>query len=206
MQLEDLRQNWLNPTEWSAPINSVQLEKLLASRPGLVDKMRRSARWETAFTAVLVLASPFALYGAETLIYRIYAVIMMALGVGLLYYYYRMLGMLNRMRRVEGNVRGHLKRLAAGLRALLRFYYRLTLVIGPLMMTMNFCYFLGMELGRPGPLRWKFLFIMAGVLLVLGMLVQVLAVYGTRWYVQRLYGQHLDRLEANLAELEDVAN
>jgi hypothetical protein len=50
------------------------------------------------------------------------------------------------------------------------------------------------------------MFIIGGVLLMLGGLVQVLAVYGTRWYVQRLYGQHLDRLEANLAELEETGN
>ena len=40
------------------------------------------------------------------------------------------------------------------------------------------------------------------MLLVFGALLQVAAVYGTRWYVQRLYGQHLDRLEGLLRELE----
>lgn len=204
MQLEDLRQTWLNPAEETAPINSFQLDNFLASRPGLVEKMRRSARWETAFTAVLVLVSPFAIWLAETLIYRIYAAIMLVMGLGLLYYYYRMLGMLSRMLVVEGNVRGHLQQLAAGLRALLRFYYRLTLALGPALMIFNLGYFVGNELARPGPFRWKFLLIMSGVLLVCGVLLQVLAVYGTRWYVQRLYGQHLDRLEANLAELEDT--
>ncbi|OGX82471.1 hypothetical protein BEN47_18425 [Hymenobacter lapidarius] len=206
MQLEDLRQSWLNSPEEAAPINPSQLDKLLASRPGVVEKMRRSARWETAFTAFLVLVSPFALFIAETLIFRIYGVIMTVMGLGLLYYYYRMLGMLSRMLVVEGNVRGHLQQLAAGLRALLRFYYRLTLALGPALMIFNLGYFVGMELARPGPFRWKFLLIMSGVLLGCGVLVQVLAVYGTRWYLQRLYGQHLDRLEANLAELEEVAN
>ncbi|SFQ47072.1 hypothetical protein [Hymenobacter arizonensis] len=206
MQLEDLRQSWLNPPEPVAPINSVQLETLLANRPGLVDKMRRSALWETGFTAMLVVVSPFAFFMVETLIYRVYAVIMLALGLGLLYYYYRMLVMLNRMRLVEGNVRGHLKQLAAGLRAMLRFYYRLTLAAGPAVMLLNFGYFVGRELARPTPFRWKLLFIVGGVFLVFGVLLQLLAVYGTRWYVQRLYGQHLDRLEANLAELDEPTN
>jgi hypothetical protein len=155
---------------------------------------------------VLVLLAPFIFFTAKTPIYQIYAVIMLFLGLGLLYFYYRMLGMLKRMLMVEGNVRGHLQRLAAGLRAMLRFYYRLTLASGPTMMLLNFCYFLGRELGRPTPFRWKLMFIIGGVLLMLGGLVQVLAVYGTRWYVQRLYGQHLDRLEANLAELEETGN
>ena len=35
--------------------------------------------------------------------------------------------------------------------------------------------------------------------------MQVFAVYVTRWFMQRLYGQHLDRLEANLRELDEPA-
>lgn len=203
MQLDDLRQDWLNPTEWTAPINSGQLEKLLASRPGLVEKMRRSVRWEIALTAVVVLALPFALLLVNELIYKIYDLLMVFLSLGLLFFYYRMMAMLNQMRLVEGNVRGHLQRLAAGLRAMLRFYYRLTLAMGPLVLVLNFCYYLGKELARPGPFRWQMLAIVGGLLLVMGALLQVLAVYATRWYLQRLYGQHLDRLEANLRELGD---
>ena len=44
---------------------------------------------------------------------------------------------------------------------------------------------------------------MTAVMLVGGALLQVGTVYGTRWYLQRLYGQHLDRLEASLRELGD---
>ncbi|WP_035561187.1 hypothetical protein [Hymenobacter sp. IS2118] len=206
MQLEDLRQSWLTPAEETAPINSSQLNKLLASRPGLVEKMRRSARWEAAFTAVMVVVSPSIFLLTDMLLTRIYGVLLTIMGLGLMYYYYRMLTMLNRMLVVEGNVRGHLQELAAGLRALLRFYYRLTLAVGPLMMLFNLGFILGKELARPGEFRWKVLFIASGLLLVFGVMLQVAAVYGTRWYVQRLYGRHLDRLEANLAELEDGAN
>jgi hypothetical protein len=70
---------------------------------------------------------------------------------------------------------------------------------------MNLGYFVGKELARPTPFRWKMLLIIGGVMLVLGGLLQVLAVYGTRWYMQRLYGQHLDRLEHSLQELNEPA-
>jgi len=36
-----------------------------------------------------------------------------------------------------------------------------------------------------------------------GAVVQVGVVYFTRWYMQRLYGQHLDRLEGQLQELDE---
>jgi hypothetical protein len=203
MQLEDLRQGWLNPPESVAPINSAQLEKLLANRPGLVSKMRRNARWEVALTVVIMVGPAFLWGAAPTSLYKSYLVLSLVVGLGLLYYYYRLLGVLNRMELVEGNVRSHLQQLAASLRALLRFYYRLSLAMGPLTMVMNFGYFLGLEVARPGLFRWEKLLSVAGILLVAGILIQVMAVYGTRWVIQRLYGQHLDRLEANLHELSD---
>ncbi|WP_426060775.1 hypothetical protein [Hymenobacter sp. B1770] len=206
MQLEDLRRSWLNPPDEIAPINSHQLDKLLASRPGLVDKMRRNARWETAFAAFFTAAAPFIWVAAKTPLLKLYAVIVLLVGGGMLYYYYRMFAVLNSMRLVEGNVRGHLQWQAAGMRALLRFYYCLTLATGPLLMLLNLGYFVGKELARPGLFRWELLLKMAGITLVAGLLLQVAAVYLTRWFMQRLYGQHLDRLEANLAELEEPTN
>ena len=203
MQLEDLRQSWLNPPGKLAPISTTQLHKLLASRPGLVDKMRRNARWETAFAALFTSTGPIVWTINTALLYKVYGGIILLLGIGMLYYYYRMFAVLNQMRLVEGNVRGHLQQMAAGMRALLSFYYRLTLVVSPLMMLFNFGFFLSLELALPAPLRWQVLLKMAGVSVVAALLMQVFAVYVTRWFMQRLYGQHLDRLEANLRELND---
>lgn len=211
MELEDLRKNWLKPPpEPAAPINPVQLESLLANRPGLVDKMRRNAWWETAFAALFTLSAPLLWLAGTATVYKIYTVIMLLVGCGMLYYYYRIFAVLNRMRLVEGDVRGHLQRLAAGMRTLLRFYYRLTLATGPVLMCLNFGYFLGRELGRyrlvgNAPFRWDLLMEMAAVSVVAGLLLQVAAVYGTRWFMQRLYGQHLDRLERSLQELNEAS-
>ena len=204
MQLEDLRQSWLNPPGEIAPISTTQLEKLLASRPGLIEKMRRNARWETAFSALFTLAGPI-IWAVNTVVfYKVFGGIIMLLGTGMLYYYYRMFAVLNQMRLVEGNVRVHLQQMAAGMRALLRFYYRLTMVVSPLMMLFNFGFFLALELARPAPLRTQVLLKLAGISVVAALLMQVFAVYVTRWFMQRLYGQHLDRLEASLHELSEA--
>ena len=203
MQLDDLRQSWLNPPGELAPISTTQLDKLLANRHGLVEKMRRNARWETAFSALFTLVGPIVWAMNTAMLYKVFGAIILLVGTGMLYYYYRMFAVLNQMRLVEGNVRGHLQQMAAGMRTLMRFYYRLTLVMSPLMMLFNFGFFLSLELGRPAPLRWPVLLEMAGISVVAALVMQVLAVYVTRWFMQRLYGQHLDRLEANLTELRD---
>ncbi|MBD2766395.1 hypothetical protein IC235_00645 [Hymenobacter sp. BT664] len=206
MQLEDLRQGWLNPPEPPAPISSAQLEKLLVDRPGLVSKMRRNARWEMTLTVlILMVGIPVRWPILTNSLYKLYIVAcLLPVMAGLcFYFYYRLLTVLNRMLLVEGNVRGHLQQLAAGLRALLRFYYRLSLATFPVTMVLNLGYVVAQELARSAPLRWERILSKAGILLGVGILVQVLLVYGMRWYIQRLYGQHLDRLEANLAELEE---
>ena len=203
MQLEDLRQSWLNPPDELAPISTAQLDKLLESRPGLVDKMHRNACWETAFSVLFTLVGPIMWAMSTAFLFKMYSVIVLLAGSGMLYYYYRMFAVLNQMRLVEGDVRGHLQRLAAGMRTLMRFYYRLTLVMSPVLMLINFGFFLSLELKRPAPIRWQMVLGMTGLSAVVALLMLVISVYATRWFMQRMYGQHLDRLEANLHELDE---
>ena len=203
MQLEDLRQSWLNPPDELAPISTAQLDKLLESRPGLVDKMHRNACWETAFSVLFTLVGPIMWAMSTEFLFKMYSVIVLLVGSGMLYYYYRMFAVLNQMRLVEGDVRGHLQRLAAGMRTLMRFYYRLTLMMSPVLMLINFGFFLSLELKRPAPIRWQMVLGMTGLSAVVALLMLVISVYATRWFMQRMYGQHLDRLEANLHELDE---
>ena len=136
--------------------------------------------------------------------------LVLSLALGMLYYYYRVLGVLRQMSENAGSVRSHLVRLCAGLRHLLRFNYRLTLAMVPITMVVT----LGLPLGRElnsisqqfrasEPIHWGRLLLLAGIILVAVGLVQVLVIPVTRWSLQRLYGQHLDRLESQLRELDE---
>ena len=203
MELDDLRRQWQQPQPPGAAFDHVQLEALLKKRPGLVEKMRRNARVEMALTAGLLAAVCWYCFRAEKLIEIVGGYFLLLLGLGQLYYYYHKLGVLRRMATVEGHVRNHLHKLCTEMRGLLRFFYRVTLAAGPLGLFLGFCYGFGKQLARPDGVRLAYLFWEGGALLVFGALLQVAVVYGTRWYLQRLYGQHLDRLEASLRELSD---
>jgi hypothetical protein len=204
MELDDLRRQWQQPETASPPVSPAQLESLLKQRStGLIEKMRRNAWFETVFTALVALALPFYIGASSSAFHRMYGAAMLLLAVLMLYYFYRQLRLLGRMAQAEVHVRAHLTALSAGLRQLLSFYYRLTLATGPLSLLLVLGFYLGKELARPGPFRWQLIGGVAAAFLVLGALLQVAVVYGTRWYLQRLYGQHLDRLEANLRELSD---
>lgn len=208
MELDDLRRQWQQPEAAGVPaVNTAQLDQLLAGRSeGLVEKMRRNTWYESIVCIVVMLAAPLLLLAQpEMAIFRVYAVIFEALAIGLLYHYYRQLGLLRRMTQPDVNVRAHLGALCAGLRQLLRFYYRLTLATLPLTLLLDLGYFVGKELAHPGKFRWAFLGVMGVSFLLLGALAQWGVVVSTRWCLQRLYGQHLDRLEASLAELAEPA-
>ncbi|TGE25599.1 hypothetical protein E5K00_10540 [Hymenobacter aquaticus] len=204
MELDDLRRRWQQPTPGTPPaLPEPALHELLSRQSGtLVARMRRNARAELAFTVLMMLGLGGFLLYADKAFYQMYAVFMLLLSAAMLYYYYHKLGLLRQMDSVEGNVQGHLQRLTANLRRLLSYYYRLTLFSGPWALLLLLGFQVGQELARPEPFRWTRMGITAGAYLVLGAVLQVLAVYGTRWYMQRLYGQHLDRLEAALRELE----
>ncbi|AII51113.1 hypothetical protein [Hymenobacter sp. APR13] len=185
-------------------LDTAQLQQLLKTRPGIIEKMRRNARWEMAATAALMLLFAVAYLRTDKLIALAQVSILQLIGAGQLYYYYLKLGVLRRMATVEDNVQAHLRKMCVELRRLLQFFYKATLAAGPFAILTSYGFTVGSELSRPGGVRVGYLLGMAGGLLFAGALLQLLVVRKTRWYLQRLYGQHLDRLEASLRELEDT--
>ena len=204
MELDDLRRQWQQPDPAaSPPVSPAQLGGLLAQdSDSLVEKMRHSARRELVFTIgfTVVAAGVYHWYRQPIVQLQVYLFVPL---LGILYYYfYRKLKMLRAMAGAEGHVRGHLQRLCSGLRALLRFYYGLTMVTVPVAALLSLAILVNMEMARPGPFRPK------AMLAIGGFVLYCLAVgwgisRATRWYLQRLYGRHLDHLETNLHELRD---
>ncbi len=213
MQLEDLRRTWQQPPHEPppAPFDAEKLKALLQYRStDLLGKLRRSAYFETAGNAVLAVAVPAVWLGLRPTepIAQAYMGILLMLTLCMLYYFYRKLRMLRELAPVN-DVRNHLERLCKGLRAMLRFYYRLTLAIVPMMLVLLLVYTLafsmgyqvGRDLAEPEGLQLDAVLTRVGFLLAWSTVVQVAALYGTRWYLQRLYGRHLDRLEGLLRDL-----
>ena len=208
MELDDLRRQWQQPENTPPLVSPAELGGMLMHNAGgLVEKMRRNTWFEILASILLALAAPVLLLrvGPGILIFRVYTVVFEVMAITLLYHYYRQLGLLKRMMQADVNVRAHLGVLCAGLRKLLHFYYRITLATLPLTLLLNLSYFVSQELAHPGPFRWALVCITGGVVLLVTGLAQLGVAAITRWYLQRLYGQHLDRLEASLHELDEPA-
>ncbi|MGY3089635.1 hypothetical protein ACVWYF_002683 [Hymenobacter sp. UYAg731] len=204
MELDDLRRQWQQPEPAAPPMTQAALSRLLAQRSdGLVERMRRNARWELGFVVLMAVTMPLILRFASNFLERAQVVSLFLVALVMLGYYYRKLAMLRQMTEPDGHVLGNLRRLSAGLRNMLRFNYRLTLAMPPASLLLALEFVVGKELSRPGGVRTTMLLGLGAAMLVLGLLLQWAVVRATRWYLQRLYGQYLDRLEANLRELAD---
>ena len=207
MELDDLRRQWQQPDPAATPaLAPTQLDALRKGHTtGLVARMRRNARLEAGFNGLIGLGCLAVLPYAHDNLLRAYAGLTLVLVIILVVFYYRVLGVLGRMAEPTGSVRGHLGTLAQGLRQLLRFYYRLTLASGPATMLVVWGVMLGRMAARGQFKHWQMSVFIGVLVLLMAALTQWLVVKFARWYVQRLYGRHLDRLESQLRELNEPA-
>ena len=202
MELDDLRRQWQQAPAAAAPVLPDIGLLLKQQSTSLIERMRRSVWMEILASALLTLLPLPFIQATAFLWWYVGAMTLLASVLG--YCYARQLALLSRMAQAEVSIRGHLQVLCAGLRQLLRFYYYLTLWLGPSTYVLMLGYGVSRELSRAAGPRWQQLGILMSLALVLGVIFQVGIVYFNRWYLQRLYGQHLDRLEGQLRELDDV--
>ena len=205
MELDDLRRQWQQPpANTPAPLDAAALTQLLVRQSdGIVERLRRSARLELYINFGVLLGSVALVWLAQVFWLRVFGWLLVVLGLVCIGYLYRKLHLLRSMDDPSGDLRAHLRRLASGLRSLIRFYYRLTLamlpvtgVVNVLMAISQFKHGLNLT-SLPG------LALVVGLVIVLPVLLYLPVATTTRRYLQHLYGQHLDRLEASLAELAE---
>ena len=209
MELDDLRRQWQQPPADSpVSLDAAALIRLLARQSdGVIEKLRRSARVELYLDFGVILGALALAWLAPQFWVRVFGWVLVAVGVVCIGYLYRKLHLLRRMDDPAGDLRAHLRRLVSGLRSLMRFYYWFTLAMLPvvgvvevLMAISGFKHGLILT-SLPG------IALVVGLVVVLPVLLYLPVAATTRRYLQHLYGQHLDRLEASLGELgEDQAN
>jgi hypothetical protein len=208
MELSDLRRGWQRPApaDTAGPLDAAALTRLLTqSSRGPVAKMRRNAWVEIGVVAAALIGCIAAAVIAQEGFYLIMAAWLALICLLSGFYFRRKLLVLRSLGDVsDGAVREHMVQQVRSLRSLVQLYYRATVWSVPASFTIGIV-FLGVRITqqfRGDKMMWGL--VALGVMYVLA---GVLACFGiasaTRSYLQRLYGQHLDRLEASLRELEE---
>jgi hypothetical protein len=203
MELDDLRRQWRQPEPASEPLtlSTVELRQLLAQQSdSIVAKLRRNARLEMATNYALLPLSLAVAWLAPVLWVRLWGGLLGLIALVCIFYFHRKLGLLRSMSDPTGNLRAHLLRLTTGLRALIRFYYRLTLAMVPLVCLLMGVMALTSTTKAVTPTK---VWVIGAVLAVLCAVLYLPTAHTTKRYLHWLYGQHLDRLEGQLRELND---
>jgi hypothetical protein len=206
MELDELRallrQQAPDPESVLSP---TEIHRLRAGQSaGIIEKLQASARWELAFTLAVLAVLPWVIYRAPSLPALVLSSTLVPVALVCVYYFYRKLRLLRELTVVAGGLRERLTQLVVGLRKLIRFYYRFTLAMVPVALLV------GLLVGLYEPENGvRPAFSLARLILglvitgVAGSVVLWATARAARWYLQRLYGQHLDRLESYLRELSD---
>jgi hypothetical protein len=208
MELDDLRRQWQQPApaETPQPLDDAALTALLTQGSrSPVAKMRRNAWLEIGVVAVCLLGCFVATATTHDAYYLAMAGWLALICLLSGFYFRRKLAVLQHLGDASGGaVREHMKQQLQSLRGLVQLYFRATMWSVPGSFSVGLL-FLGGRIAQQ--FSGQKLLLSLGILGAAYAVVGVVAYFGmrsfTRWYLQRLYGQHLDRLEANLRELGD---
>jgi hypothetical protein len=204
MELDDLRRQWQQPQPVTDPaaLNPAELRELLARQSGsVITQLRRNARVEMNINYALLPVSLLVAGLAPALWVRLFGGLLALLALVCIFYFRRKLSLLHSMSDPAGDLRSHLVRLTAGLRALIRFYYRLTLATIPVTGLLIGAMSVTSVLKVVTPTR---IWLLAGLLTVVSLVLYLPVAHSTKRYLHWLYGQHLDRLEGQLRELDEA--
>jgi hypothetical protein len=225
MELDSLKDIWKNLDEEDVrPESDAQIAAMLQKRShSPIAKMKRNLRWE--LIAVLVLYSLTIWYYITAWEGRYWevALLLFIVGIFFLFYYYRKNKLLKDMQCVACEVKSNLQRQLATLEKYVNFYFITGTLLTPI------AYFVaglivffktpertgddkqpigpqvGDSLGRGFNLnanisdhRSFVLFIVVGIVLTISIY------FLNRWYVNRLYGQHIKKLKYLVHQMEET--
>ena len=209
MELDELRQRWQQAAEPDAPSDTTEaaLRQLLSRRSGSpAARLERNLWLEVVCTGLFAVAGAGALLAATDAYTRVMLVWLLLICGFSVPYYVRKLRIIRQLREVNGSVREHTRRVVRGIRALMRIYYLLCLWALPLTLGIGL-FFTASKIMADWPATkiWLGLSVLVVSYLLIGGLTYFAMRWFARWWLQRLYGQHIDQLKASLAELEEPA-
>jgi len=202
MEIEDLKEIWKNQSAGFVKKNETELAGMLKGRSrSIVTRLKRNVLFELIFTflgGLALLTYALALPSGSLKWTSISIIVLFAIYS---LYYIKKLRLLNTFESKNDNLKTGLQRLIADLRMYLKFYRRSYAILYPTYFFI-FLLFTAIEQGTTG-----FLQVMSRpeifITLVLGAGVFfVISTWLTSWYLKKLYGDHLEKLEGILVEIE----
>lgn len=202
MEIEDLKDIWKKESEGFRPKGETELARMLKGKSSsIITRLKRNVWFELIFTFIgavglfsyaLTLPGGYLKWTSITILvsFAIYSL-----------YYVKKLRLLNRFEAVNNDLKVNFERLVYDLKGYLKFYKRSYSILYPVFFLIGLL-FVAIEHGAS---RFFEIVTRPDVYLVLipgTALYFVLSTRLTSWYLKKLFGNHLEKLEALLKELE----
>jgi len=201
MELEELKSIWKSSIPSFEPKDEAEIATMLTRNSvSIIDKLKRSVWFELIFTLIIGVA--FLVYALTLPSGSVKWTSVSVLGIylGYAFFYIQKIMFLNRFNPAAENIRGNLTVLIGTLSGYLTFYKRSYTVLYPVFFCLSLI-FVGIERGTEQfidhllkPLTIFYLLCMAGV-------YYLLSTRFATWYLNKLYGNHLEKLKALLNDV-----
>ncbi len=202
MELEELKSLWKSSDPDFQQKDEVEIASMLKRRSlSIVDTLKRSAWFELSITLILSIGLlVYAFYlPAGGLKWTSISILLMCQVYT--FYYVKKLVLLNRFNPAQENVQANLISLVDRLSSYLKFYQRSYTILYPVYFVLGLL-FGGLERGadeffenlvRPRTIV---------LLILIGSLFYFISTRFTDWYLQKLYGNHLQKLKGLLNDIQ----
>lgn len=200
MELDELKNIWKEKTKYQ-PKDETQIALMLkGNSKSLVDKLKRSVWFELLFTLAAGIALLLYALSLPSGSLKWTSVSILVIFVAYTFYYVKKLLLLNRFKPADDNLKVNLENLIRSLTSYLNFYQRSYTLLYPVYFCLGLL-FGGIELGSDKFFQRVTEPRIIGFLILTAALFFFLSTWFTRWYLRKLYGNHLDKLKAVLGDL-----
>jgi hypothetical protein len=202
MEIEDLKDIWKRQSDGFTPRDKAELASMLKRKSSsIVSRLKRSVWLELSFT--FVGAAGLLVYAMTLPSGSLKWISISILGLFCVYsfYYFKKLSLLNRFDAANDNLRSSLENLIHSLKSYLKFYKRSYAILYPVYFFLGLL-FTAIEQGATGFVNRISQPKIYLSLLLVAIIFFICSTWLTTWYLKKLYGNHLEKLEGLLKDLE----
>ena len=207
MDLDQLKESWGDVGNKQQGPSAEELQALLQKKSrSPIAKMKRNLFMELLFVIVLYAGTVAYYFLNFTGGMLSIAWMMIVIGILYIFYYQRKRKLLNQMECVSCEVKSNLKMQLQTLEKYVRFYMISGTVLVPVVFIITglVVLFYSPEASSvPSVKTTAFLMKITAVLFVLAALFTIPVYFLNKWYVRKLYGQHIERLKIIVDEMNE---
>lgn len=203
MELDELKNIWKNRDTFQPKLESEILAMLKGKSSSIIDKLKRNLLFELIFTSAAFLVLLYYSFTLQTGALKWSFIAFLVLFSGYIIYYIKQLNVFRHFRTSDENLRTNLENLVHDMDKYLRFYKMSYSLLYPIFL-MLILLFVIMDRGMDGFLDSIMELKMILYLLFLIGVFLASSLWFTNWYLNKLYGNHVEKLKELLNDINEL--